>query len=188
MNSAASEKRAAEIARYERAYQNADYRLGDRRRKHITHHLNRIPKGSLLDVSTGRGEVIEIAGHLGHGPVMGTEAVQYLCNGTTVLHAMAHDLPFPGKSFETVTMFDVMEHLLPDDTGMVCRELKRVAHRRVLLTVHNGPHRYRGADLHINRRASYEAWLAELRQHFAPHEVLDHGAGESISVMYEVLL
>ena len=180
--------RAAEIARYETAYRDPAYRLGDRRRAHITEHLARIPKGSLLDVSTGRGEVLGIARDLGHGPVIGTEAVDYLCDDRQVYHALAHSLPFPNAVFDTVTMFDVMEHLLPEDTEAVCRELARVARERILLTVHNGPHRYRGSDLHINRRASYDDWAAELRQHFAPCTLLDHGAGKSISVMYEVIL
>jgi SAM-dependent methyltransferase len=180
--------RASEIAKYERAYAHPDYRLGDRRRAHITEHLSRIPKGSLLDVSTGRGEVLTIARNLGHSPVLGTEAVPYLCDGEAIRHAYAHDLPFGTGAFDTVTMFDVMEHLLPEDTEAVCRELSRVARYRVLLTVHNGPHRYRGEDLHINRRESYAHWLTELRQHFTPHEVIDHGAGGSISVMYEVVI
>jgi hypothetical protein len=180
--------RLSEVAKYERAYTHPDYKLGDRRRAHIIHHLNRIPKGGLLDVSTGRGEVLEIAEHLGHFPVQGTEAVPYLCDGKRVLHALAHELPFADNAFDTVTMFDVMEHLLPADTAAVCKELARVARRRVLLTVHNGSHRYRGEELHINRRSDYTAWLAELAHCFAPHHVEDRGAGESISVMFEVTL
>ena len=179
--------RRAEIARYERAYCYPDYRLGDRRRDHITAHLSRIPKGTLLDVSTGRGEVLKVAQDLGHRQVMGTEAVFYLCNGDTVLHAYAHDLPFYDDTFDTVTMFDVMEHLLPEDTAPVCKELARVAKKRGLLTVHNGSHRYRGEELHINRRASYEDWHEELSAHFNT-AVVRHGAEGSISEMFEVVL
>jgi hypothetical protein len=69
----------------------------------------------------------------------------------------------------------------------VCAELARVARHRLLLTVHNGPHRYRGEELHINLRESYESWHEELRRHFAPHEVVSHGVGESISAMFEVI-
>ena len=180
--------RQAEVANYERAYRNADYRLGDLRRAHITDHLDRLPRGSLLDVSTGRGEVLAIARHLGFAPVIGTEAVDYLCNHEDVFPALAHALPFDDKSFDIVTMFDVMEHLVPEDTCLVCEELVRVARSRVLLTVHNDPHRYRGQDLHINRRESHEAWFSELREHFAPYTVISHGVGNSISAMYEVRL
>lgn len=178
--------RASEVAKYEAAYQDQNYALGQRRREHIQRHLERIERGSLLDVSTGRGEVLHIAKALGHGPVCGTEAVGYLC-GQDVTQALAHDLPFGDSAFDTVCMFDVMEHLLPGDTEAVCIELKRVARKRVLLTVHNGPHRYRGVDLHINRRASYEAWHEELSKHFGC-EVIRWGAEGSISEMFEVVL
>ena len=177
--------RADEIAKYERAYQNVDYRLGNKRRAHILERLGATPRGSLLDVSTGRGEVLEVSQDLGFGPVRGTEAVEYLC-GDNITHALAHDLPFLPDAFDVVCMFDVMEHLLPSDTALVCRELKRVAKDRVLLTVHNGPHVYRGTDLHINRRASYEAWHEELAAHFG-QDVIRHGMGGSISEMFEVI-
>lgn len=179
--------RRAEVAKYAQAYLHADYRLGDRRRVHITTHLARLPRGSLLDVSTGRGEVLAIACDLGHGPVQGTEAVDYLCDADTIVQALAHDLPFDDQQFDTVTMFDVMEHLLPSDTAAVCRELARVAKHRVLLTVHNGSHRYRGQELHVNRRPSYEAWHEELEACFGV-PVIRHGKDVSISEMFEVAL
>lgn len=179
--------RLAEIAHYERAYMAPNYRLGDRRRAHIDAHLHRIPRGSLLDVSTGRGEVLEMARQIGHGPVQGTEAVDSLCDGETVLHALVDALPFPDSSFDTVTMFDVMEHLLPEDTEIACQELKRVARHRVLLTVHNGPHVFQGRQLHINRRASYADWHSELEEHFGTR-VVRHGLQGSISEMFEVEL
>jgi len=181
--------RATEVARYARAYKRPEYRLGDLRRAHIISHLNRIPKGSLLDVSTGRGEVLEIAASLGHDPVQGTEAVDYLCDGDAIRHAYAHSLPFDDNAFDTVTMFDVMEHLLPRDTGPACKELVRVARSRVLLTVHNGRSLFGGeGDLHINRRASYEDWHVELQDHFSPHRVIRWGKDRSISEMFEVVM
>ena len=112
--------RASEVAKYEAAYQDQNYALGQRRRDHILRHLERIERGSLLDVSTGRGEVLHMAESLGHGPVQGTEAVAYLC-GPKVTHALAHDLPFCDGQFDTVCMFDVMEHLLPRHCGKVCK-------------------------------------------------------------------
>ena len=187
MNIAA--QREAEVGRYTALYRDASYGLGARRREHITSHLNRLPRGSLLDVSTGRGEVLGIARTLGFDPVRGTEAVPYLCDGENVVHALAHALPFADDALDTVTMFDVMEHLVPEDTAAVCRELKRVARTRVLLTVHNEVSTWRGADgnLHINRRADYAAWHAELSDHFQC-EVVRHGRAQSISEMFEVLL
>lgn len=184
-----AQRRASEVARYEAVYQDQKYALGDRRREHILDHLNRTPRGSLLDVSTGRGEVVRLAADMGFAPVKGTEAVPYLCDGETVLNALAHDLPFEDGAFDVVTMFDVMEHLLPEDTSLVCKELKRVARQRVLLTVHNGPSTWRnvGGDLHINRRADYDAWHRELTAHF-DCAVISHGKGSSISTMFEVVI
>lgn len=187
MTATASTAREAEVARYERAYQDSSYRLGVRRRLHIHRHLDRIPRGSLLDVSTGRGETLKMARDLGHTPVHGTEAVPYLCDGVNVTHALVHDLPFPDDAFDTVTMFDVMEHLLPEDTEAACRELARAARKRVLLTICNRPHVFQGADLHINRRASYEDWHRELVALFNTG-VMRYGAEGSISEMFEVVL
>ena len=183
----ATDSRAAEIAKYEFAYTHENYRLGERRKAHIFEHLKRIPLGSLLDVSTGRGEVLQMAESLGHGPVQGTEAVTSLCDGERVLNAMVHDLPFDDNAFDTVTMFDVMEHLLSSDTEIACKELKRVANHRILMTVHNGPSRFGKEDLHINRRASYEAWHDELTNHFDA-SVIRYGKQGSISEMFEVVL
>lgn len=179
--------RQSELTKYEAAYTHDNYRLGDRRKAHIDKHLSRIPKGSLLDVSTGRGEVLSMAEGHGHYPVQGTEAVAYLCDGERVIHALGHDLPFADSAFDTVTMFDVMEHLVPSDTVLVCKELKRVAAKRVLLTVHNGPSRFAGMDLHINRRPSYEAWHEELADHF-DCSVIRWGREGSISEMFEIVL
>lgn len=182
--------RQAEVARYERAYHNPSYKLGGQRRQHIERHLTRIPKGSLLDVSTGRGETLQMARDFGHDPVMGTEAVPYLCNGDDIVQALVHDLPFEDNAFDTVTMFDVMEHLVPEDTAAACRELARVARRRVLLTICNQTSRFGspdGGDLHINRRASYEDWHRELTAHFNT-AVLRYGTEGSISEMFEVEL
>jgi len=178
--------REEEIAKYVQCYKDPAYKMGDRRRRHIQWALERIDGGSLLDVSTGRGETLDMAAGLGFFPVHGTEAVPYLCNDN-VTHALAHDLPFADNSFCTVTMFDVMEHLLRQDTEAVCKELQRVASKRVLLTVHNGPSRHGKVALHINRRDSYRDWHEELQSYFDGDVVwLDNQ--NSISEMFEVTL
>jgi ubiquinone/menaquinone biosynthesis C-methylase UbiE len=168
--------RQAELDKYARCYQDPAYKLGSARRSHIASELPRLPKGSLLDVGTGRGEVLEIAEHLGFFPVQGTETVDYLCDGERVIKAVGHTLPFADKAFDCVTMFDVMEHLLPSDTELVCKELKRVARQVVLLTVCNRPSHYGHDELHVNLRPSYEHWHKELGQHFSqPVEWLRSG-------------
>jgi len=160
--------RAAEIAKYEACYQHDDYRMGRNRKRHITTELSKLPRGSLLDVGTGRGETLDLAEELGFGPVAGTEAVHYLCDDKRVVYAMAHALPFQAGAFDYVTMFDVLEHLIPEDTAPVVNELCRVARKAVVLTVCNKPstwqHGSTKMDLHINRRDSYQTWHDELKQ------------------------
>ena len=53
------------------------------------------------------------------------------------VHALTTDgpLPFPDKSFDTVLLFEVLEHI--EDPAPVLREVFRVARRNVLVTVPN---------------------------------------------------
>lgn len=178
--------RQAEINKYVSCYRSQNYRLGDRRRRHIEVALLATKTGSLLDVGCGRGEVLNIAKNFGFEPVQGVEAVPYLCDGVRVVNGLAHALPFADKSFDVVTMFDVMEHLLPEDTTAVCKELERVAKREILLTIHNGPSSFGdGVELHINRKESYEAWFDYLKATFAG-EVTWLPRHGSISEMFKV--
>jgi ubiquinone/menaquinone biosynthesis C-methylase UbiE len=180
--------REDEVAKYEKCYQSPDYRMGERRKSHVAMILLETERGSLLDVGCGRGEVLEMARRLQFFPVWGVDPVGYLCDEKRkIVQGMAHDIPFDDKSFDIVTMFDVIEHLLPDDTEQVCRELQRVAKREILLTVHNGSSCHQGVELHINRKSSYEAWFQFFKQTF--HGTVEwlprHG---SISEMFRVTL
>jgi len=178
--------RTDEIAKYVECYKDPRYAMGTKRKAHVEWALSRIGDGSLLDVSTGRGETLVMARSMGFHPVHGTEAVPYLCN-EHVTQALVHDLPFADDSFDTVTMFDVMEHLVPEDTEAACRELARVARKRVILTVCNQPSRFGGGKvpLHINLRKSYEAWHEELRGYFGGNVEWLPNKG-SISEMFEI--
>lgn len=117
-------------------------------------------RGSLLDVATGRGELLTFARDAGYTPVRGTEIVPDLCNDD-VTEAFAHDLPFADGSFDVVTCFDVLEHLLPDDTEKVIAELFRVARRATVLTIATYSHQENGVEYHVNLRSPAE-WRALL--------------------------
>jgi ubiquinone/menaquinone biosynthesis C-methylase UbiE len=151
--------RLSEISKYEDAYKHFSYRMGDKRKNHVMTALDGLERGSLLDVGCGRGETMSMAKSLGFNPVNGLEAVDYLCDGVNVVNGLAHAIPFADKSFDVVTMFDVVEHLVPKDTDKVCLELERLARKTILLTVHNGPSLFNDVELHINRKESYEAWF-----------------------------
>jgi ubiquinone/menaquinone biosynthesis C-methylase UbiE len=115
--------------------------------------------------------MIREALRLGFIPCHGTEIVPALIDGVTVVRAEVHALPFCDKAFDVVTMFDVIEHLVPGDDEAACRELARVALRHVLLTASNLPSfSEAGDDLHINRRP-YNEWDSFFRAWFAPARV-----------------
>jgi ubiquinone/menaquinone biosynthesis C-methylase UbiE len=163
-----TEQRAAEHAKYIRTYAKARYAMGDARRECAVADLGSLPRGSYLDVSCGRGEMILEAQRLGFSPCHGTEIVPALIDGMRVVRAEAHDLPFSDKIFDVVTMLDVIEHLVPGDDEAACRELARVAKGHVILTASNLPSSMGdGDELHINRRP-YDEWDALFRSWFAP--------------------
>ena len=166
--------RLKEKAKYESAYQMPNYSMGRARQLDaITDLTNAMPEGnrvSYLDVSTGRGEMLGHARNLGYTNVQGTEMVDDL-TGENVVQAFVHDLPFNANSFQVVSLFDVIEHLLPGDDEAACKELARVASDVVILTANNRPsHNKQGDDLHINIR-EYAEWDSLFRQWFKGAQV-----------------
>lgn len=156
----------AEIGKYDIAYRDPHYRMGERRKAAATHMLSLVPpeeRVAYLDVATGRGEMLRIAREMGWGTTRGTEVVQALLNPLeNVRWAPCWDIPYPGECFDTVTCLDVMEHLLPEDTEPTVRELVRVSSKWVFLTISNRSGRHAGLELHINKRP-YEDWDRDLR-------------------------
>lgn len=143
-------------------------------------------RGSYLDVATGRGEMLDYAESIGFNVVKGTEIVPILIDGARVVRAEAHALPFKTGEFEVVSMFDVIEHLVPGDDELACKELLRVASRHILLTANNHPsfNPETKEDLHINKRP-YEEWDAMFREWF-PGNVTWLSRGISISEAWRV--
>jgi ubiquinone/menaquinone biosynthesis C-methylase UbiE len=164
--------RRAEHAKYERAYRQPRYRMKAERRADAVADLAALPvRGSYLDVGCGQGDMLDEALKLGFSLVKGTEIVTALIDGARVVRAEVHALPFPDKGFDVVTMFDVIEHLLPGDDELACRELARVARHHVILTANNRPSFNKaGDDLHINRRP-YDEWHRLFCRWFAPAQV-----------------
>lgn len=165
--------RQAEHAKYVRAYQQQPrYRMKAERRADAVADLKALPgRGAYLDVSCGRGDMLDEARRLGFDPVQGTEIVPALIDGKRVVRAEVHALPFADKTFDVATLFDVIEHLIPGDDERACRELARVARRHVVLTANNRPSFNKaGDDLHINRRP-YDEWDRLFRNWFAPARV-----------------
>lgn len=165
-----NEARRAEHEKYERAYQ-TEYGMSGARMKDARNDLHALPcRGSYLDVGCGRGEMLHHARDFGFAPVHGVEVVRNLVDGNLVVYGEAHALPFDDNSFDVVTLFDVIEHLLPGDDEEACREMARVARKHIVLTANNrDSHLHDGTDLHINKRA-YDEWDRLFRDWF-PGEV-----------------
>lgn len=167
------ERRVDETQKYVRAYSmQPNYRMKNRRFEDAVRDLKNLPsRGAYLDVSCGRGDMLDAAGKLGFSPVLGTEIVPELIDGDRVVWGQAHAIPFADKSFDVVTLFDVIEHLIPGDDEAVCREMTRVARKHILLTANNkSSFNKAGDDLHINKRL-YTEWNKLFRRWFAPAKV-----------------
>lgn len=183
-----NEARATEHAKYQRAYRmQPNYRMGERRMEDAVRDLKAIPcRGSYLDVSCGRGEMLKHAKLMGFDPTTGTEIVPALIDGVKVIRAEVHDLPFDNDAVDVATMFDVIEHLLPGDEEAACRELARVARRHVLLTANNRPSVNKaGDDLHINKRP-YEEWDALFREWFPGNVTWIKGGRSYVSESWRI--
>ena len=181
------EARAAEHDKYTRCYNLPDYRMGANRMQDAVRILEALPsRGSYLDVATGRGEMLSAAMSLGFDPVMGTEVVESLLDHLRVSRAEAHDLPFADGSFHTVTMFDVIEHLIPGDDELACRELARVARDHIIVAANNLQSKNKAGDvLHINIRP-FEEWDSLFREWFAPHKVIWVANENSLSQIWRI--
>jgi len=181
--------RQTEQAKYLRLYSEPrTFRMSDRRRLESVANLAAVPwRGSLLDVGCGRGAMMAEAEILGFDVVVGVDVVPALADGEFVWQGEAHDLPFADNAFDVVTMYDVIEHLVPGDDEAACRELARVARHCVILTASNLPSVAKdGTNLHINIR-TYAEWNLLFSEWFKPAAVTWQSLGvNSVSESWRV--
>lgn len=155
-------KRLLEHAKYIEAYKGV-YGMGRKRKSKAFDEIDKLHEtGSFLDVGCGRGEVMEYALNY-FNPVKGIEVVPYLLNDDVVFGEI-YGIPFDDNSFDVVTCFDVLEHILPEDTIISLKELNRVYRKAMILSAANYESYCNGIDLHINKRP-YDAWDALIRDY-----------------------
>ncbi len=119
---------------------------------------------SLLDVSAGRGQFLRLvaAAHPGVN-LAASEAVERLVDVDlrefdAFVWALPYRLLFARGRWDVVTCWDVLEHLVPEDTEAALRSLAAVADRYLALSIALFPCGWSGRETHINLRGADE-WL-----------------------------
>lgn len=151
--------RERELSKYAEAYQMEDYGMTQERKDGIDNLLANVEGcRSYLDVSTGRGETLELAKKHGFNIVCGTETVEaLLSDDRRIYHGILPSLPIPTKDFDVVSLFEVIEHLVPEDVEPALRELTRIAKKHILISAAVQQCWIGGVNLHPSSR-SVEAW------------------------------
>jgi ubiquinone/menaquinone biosynthesis C-methylase UbiE len=125
----------------------------------------------LVDVGTGRGEMLAVAAELGAGRAIGIEyaeagtrltartlAARGVTDRAYVLQADARALPLPTASADMVTMLDVIEHLSPGELDAALAEAFRILKPGGLLVAHTFPTRTVYDVTYRVLRRSWPAW------------------------------
>ena len=108
-------------------------------------------------------------GHIGVDWNPRTIALARILNPSAeFVEADIRKLPFPDKHMDTVMACDCLEHLPWADIPGVVQELKRVARRRVLITMPNGDHDTEEANSMKHQFLLTGDRQRELRQMFKP--------------------
>lgn len=152
-----------EKLKYDNVYQDPNYKMGPQRKADAFADIKDIVKDhgpfeNHLDVSCGRGEVIDHVRSLGINS-QGTEVADALIeNRNDVQFSWSDELPFEDNSIEFLTNCDAMEHYPPEITEKVLDEFFRVCSKVAYLTISNMKVTERDQILHINIK-SYDEWF-----------------------------
>ena len=125
---------------------------------------------SYLDIGCGRGEMLKHARSVGFEITHGTEIVDALIVGDVRKFAV-HELgAMPDGSYDAVSSFDVIEHLLPDDDALLLGHMARIGRTCLAITANNrrSVDPETGNDLHVNKRP-YSEWHDIICDTWSPH-------------------
>ena len=168
--------RQIEVDRYDVLYFERDfgkvhkvYEMSELRRQQAVEATCRWKGAGLLDIGCGRGEYLTLmekrAKSAVKGPFTGVEPTDFNSGRKNVIQAMGHDIPVPDQSYDYVTCWDVIEHLIPGDEVNVFKEMRRIARKGIGMSICSTPDKHAGGTLHINLRPSSE-WTRRLTAAF----------------------
>ena len=139
---------------------------------------------SVLDVASGRGEIVRHCASMGanaygvdYAPVANALAwnlLQEAADGnesagkTGIAQSDAKWLPFPDQFFDRVLMFDIVEHLHPWELDQALREARRVLKDDGRLIIHTAPNRWYDRYAYPLVR-TMRIWLGEGNDYPATH-------------------
>ncbi len=145
---------------YDYLYETQRYGMSDRRRRVakelIFECYSELPANpKMLDVGAGRGEMVKFAKLVGFNAI-GIDSARSL-QSSDVRYGEAHFLRFASYTFDLVTCFDVIEHVIEEDVAPALYELARVASSVVILSAASHPsivenHAGDQVNLHISAR------------------------------------
>jgi ubiquinone/menaquinone biosynthesis C-methylase UbiE len=140
------------------------------------------PGQTLVDIGTGRGELLAVAARAGVAAIgieyskaaialaRQTLVAQEIADGARVLLADARSLPVDDASADAATMLDVVEHLTPGELDAALAEARRILRPGGRLYIHTFPNRtvyevtYRLQRL--LRRSRRNGWPADPRMDY----------------------
>jgi ubiquinone/menaquinone biosynthesis C-methylase UbiE len=112
------------------------------------------PGEVLIDIGTGRGEMLAVAIEHGAARAVGIEyspdaaalarrtiEMRGMEDHAEVVEADARSIPLPDETADVVTLLDVVEHLMPDELDRSLREAHRLLRPGGRLLIHTFPTR-----------------------------------------------
>jgi ubiquinone/menaquinone biosynthesis C-methylase UbiE len=139
---------------YERIYRELDpigkYRPTDLNKKCVEKILSEVTEDmeSVIDIGCGRGYFLEQLVKKGAKNIWGCDLFDAVpVQGTNYQKGNIEHLPFDDKSFDVVICSHILEHVKDFDKAV--NEIKRIAKKKVIVTVPKQRYFYYTLDLHV---------------------------------------
>lgn len=114
---------------------------------------------SVIDVGCGYNEFVKQIRNAGIESI----GIDFACPGADMI-ADAQNLPFKNKQFDTLTSFDMLEHLLPNEVDPVLKEFARVSERFIFSICYRpSVNKWQGENLHPTVMPESQ-WVESIKQ------------------------